>query len=223
VSPERARWLLRLYPPAWRARYEEELLALLEDTPLTARAAIDLLLGALDAHARPQIPRLDRPEPAAAAPTPAELAPASEPPRRRVGLTAGTPGWESWIDILIHEAEARGAFDDLSGAGKPLDLTDDSLAGDQALGFRILKEQGETLPWIWLGREIDADQSRMDELLTQARGTSGPSRERLRERYLELATELDKKLARYNQQIPTYRLDRGRLPAHLAAQRFDAV
>jgi hypothetical protein len=221
VSPDRARWLLRLYPPAWRARYEEELLALLEDTPLTARAALDLLLGALDAHARPQLPRLDKPAPAPAAP--AEIAPAAEPPRRRVGLSAGTPGWESWIDVLIREAEERGAFDDLPGTGQPLDLADDSLAGDQALGFRILKQHGETLPWIWLGRDIDADQCRLDEMLKAAHGTTGPERARLRERYLALAADLDKKLARYNQQVPTYHLDRGRLPARLAARRFDAA
>lgn len=44
------RFLLRLYPAAWRARYGEEFAALLEDQPLTPRIALDTLLGALDAH-----------------------------------------------------------------------------------------------------------------------------------------------------------------------------
>lgn len=43
-------WLLRLYPRAWRARYGEELTALLDDLALTPLAVLDLLLGALDAH-----------------------------------------------------------------------------------------------------------------------------------------------------------------------------
>jgi hypothetical protein len=146
-----------------------------------------------------------------------------EPVRRRVGLAAGTPRWESWIDVLIREAEERGAFADLPGTGKPLELADDAMAGDQALAFHVLKQQGETLPWIWLGREIDADQARLDELLAKARGTTGAARERLRERYLTLAAELDKKLARYNGQVPTYRLNRGSLPRHAAAARFDAA
>lgn len=44
------RFLLRLYPAGWRARYGEEFAALLEDQPLTPRIALDTLLGALDAH-----------------------------------------------------------------------------------------------------------------------------------------------------------------------------
>jgi hypothetical protein len=44
------RWLLRLYPGAWRARYETEMRALLEQRRGTPATALDLLLGALDAH-----------------------------------------------------------------------------------------------------------------------------------------------------------------------------
>lgn len=45
-----------------------------------------------------------------------------------VGRTAGDDGqvpYESWIDRQIREAMERGAFDDLPGAGKPLQLSDD--------------------------------------------------------------------------------------------------
>ncbi len=40
--------LLRLYPPDWRARYEQELVALLADTVLTPSAVLDVALAALD-------------------------------------------------------------------------------------------------------------------------------------------------------------------------------
>ena len=49
------RWLVALYPRAWRARYGPEMLALLEDRPPSARDALDLLRGALDAHLHPAI------------------------------------------------------------------------------------------------------------------------------------------------------------------------
>jgi hypothetical protein len=49
-------WLLRLYPRAWRQRYEIEMLAVLEARPLTLRARVDLLRGALDAHLHPAAP-----------------------------------------------------------------------------------------------------------------------------------------------------------------------
>ncbi|MGH7642185.1 MAG: hypothetical protein ACRENX_04085, partial [Candidatus Dormibacteria bacterium] len=42
--------LLRLYPRAWRDRYETEVLATLEESGLSPRARINILLGALDAQ-----------------------------------------------------------------------------------------------------------------------------------------------------------------------------
>jgi hypothetical protein len=49
------KWLLRVYPPAWRQRYQEEMLALLEEHQVTRRTRVDLLLGALDAWMNPQV------------------------------------------------------------------------------------------------------------------------------------------------------------------------
>lgn len=48
-----ARFTINLYPLAFRRRYGDELLALLEQTPVRLRTPLDLLLGALDAHLRP--------------------------------------------------------------------------------------------------------------------------------------------------------------------------
>ena len=47
---------LRLYPRAWRDRYEEEVLAVLESGPPTPRLHADLARGALDAHVHPLAP-----------------------------------------------------------------------------------------------------------------------------------------------------------------------
>jgi cytochrome b6-f complex iron-sulfur subunit len=46
-------WLW-LFPRAWRARYEAEFRALLEDSPPTFRERLDILLSAFDARLRPQ-------------------------------------------------------------------------------------------------------------------------------------------------------------------------
>lgn len=68
--------LLSLYPREWRARYEAEFRAMLEDHPPSAIQALDIAIGALDAHRR-------------AGPSPAEPAPPrSTSPRRREGLHA---------------------------------------------------------------------------------------------------------------------------------------
>ena len=45
--------LVRLYPRAWRARYETEFLAVLEACPAGRRDRIDIARGAIDAHLHP--------------------------------------------------------------------------------------------------------------------------------------------------------------------------
>jgi hypothetical protein len=46
------RALVRLYPRVWRDRYEEEFVALLEARPIGPFDAVDIVLGAMDAHRR---------------------------------------------------------------------------------------------------------------------------------------------------------------------------
>lgn len=53
------RLLLRLYPAAWRARYEDEFLAVLEERPLSPFDVFDVVLGALDARLRPRSLAID--------------------------------------------------------------------------------------------------------------------------------------------------------------------
>lgn len=46
-------WILHLYPEAWRKRYEEEMVALLQQHTITLATCFDLMLGALDARLDP--------------------------------------------------------------------------------------------------------------------------------------------------------------------------
>ena len=59
------KYLLRLYPRVWCQRYEEEVLAMLEQYPCSWRDDVNLFCGALDAHLHPHlditgIPLLER-------------------------------------------------------------------------------------------------------------------------------------------------------------------
>jgi ATP-dependent Clp protease ATP-binding subunit ClpC len=49
----RFNWILRLYPSAWRRRYQEEMQALLEMHTITIATVLDLLFGAIDAWLDP--------------------------------------------------------------------------------------------------------------------------------------------------------------------------
>jgi hypothetical protein len=51
--------------------------------------------------------------------------------------------WDLLVEAKIAEAQKAGAFDDLPGAGKPLDLADDRLVPeDVRVAYRILKNAG---------------------------------------------------------------------------------
>lgn len=46
--------LIRLYPRAWRDRYEAEMVDLLAERSVSVRDVVDLVRGAGDAHLHPQ-------------------------------------------------------------------------------------------------------------------------------------------------------------------------
>lgn len=77
------------------------------------------------------------------------------------------------IDARIREAEAKGAFEDLPGAGKPLPHVD--LSENAVLG-RVVREQGAVPPFVALSRELAAlreelaetgDRTRRREIMTE--------------------------------------------------------
>ena len=59
------------------------------------------------------------------------------------------------VEQRIREAAERGEFDDLPGAGKPLNLDDDRLVPEELrAGYRILKNAGYIPEEVRLRREI---------------------------------------------------------------------
>ncbi|MEM9529742.1 MAG: hypothetical protein AAGA23_02360 [Pseudomonadota bacterium] len=57
------KWILKLYPPSWRARYGSELAEHLSQEPFRLRTAADLLAGAADAWFNPgNIPKTNEPQ-----------------------------------------------------------------------------------------------------------------------------------------------------------------
>lgn len=74
--------------------------------------------------------------------------------------------WESAVDKQIREAMERGEFDNLPGAGKPLDLDENPFAPeDWRLAFKILKDNNVAPEWIETGKQIRAEISALAQLL----------------------------------------------------------
>ena len=64
-------------------------------------------------------------------------------------------GWDAIIEAKIAEAQRAGVFDNLPGAGKPLDLDEDKLVPeDIRMAYRILKNAGYVPAEILERREL---------------------------------------------------------------------
>ncbi len=100
------------------------------------------------------------------------------PIRRQDGKQKRIDSWEGHVEQMIREARERGEFDNLPGAGKPLDLSDNPFAGEWQSAFRIARNAGAAPLWVELDREIAAERERLREMAPAARATcrrSGPA------------------------------------------------
>jgi hypothetical protein len=61
------------------------------------------------------------------------------------------------VEEQIRKARERGDFDNLAGAGKPIDLEENPFEpAEMRMAYKILKENDFAPYWIELGKEIDA-------------------------------------------------------------------
>ncbi|QBD82305.1 DUF1992 domain-containing protein [Ktedonosporobacter rubrisoli] len=72
-----------------------------------------------------------------------------------------------YIEEQIYEAQVRGDFSNLPGEGKPLQLDDDSAAGDMALSYHVLKSHGFAPAEIELAKEIRTEMARAEKKLAK--------------------------------------------------------
>ncbi len=73
--------------------------------------------------------------------------------------------YQDYVEELIQEAQERGEFSDLPGMGKPLQLDDDTSAGDKALGYHLLKSNGFAPAEVELANEIRKERERAEAKL----------------------------------------------------------
>jgi hypothetical protein len=139
------------------------------------------------------------------------------------------------IESRIQDALSAGAFDTLSGAGKPFRFDEaDQLAGDSWMGFRVLKNGGMLPAWLLLAREIERDREHLEgiaarhaEWVAIAAGSGewrrhAPAIARLRARFIEAARELRKKQDRFNIDAPSIALERPALWVEYRVEKLDA-
>ncbi|MEO6888219.1 MAG: DnaJ family domain-containing protein [Ktedonobacteraceae bacterium] len=79
---------------------------------------------------------------------------------------------DEYVEELIREAIERGEFDNLLGAGRPLDLDENPYAGEKAFSYHLLKSSGFAPQEVELGKEIRVELERAQAKLTRLRHRS---------------------------------------------------
>jgi DnaJ family protein C protein 28 len=69
-------------------------------------------------------------------------------PDKRSPADRSPARWRDVAEEAIEEAIRSGAFDDLPGRGKPLNLINNPYAPGTELAYQLLKDNQYTLPWI---------------------------------------------------------------------------
>lgn len=101
-------------------------------------------------------------------------------------LLSGSPGLYALVERKIAEAIARGEFDNLPGAGKPLDLDDDPLVPEELrIANRILRNAGFVPPELAQLAQVNQLIARIERSEIAADETS-PGARRLRALLIQL-------------------------------------
>jgi Domain of unknown function (DUF1992) len=114
------------------------------------------------------------------------------------------PNWDRLAEQKIKDAMALGEFDNLPGAGRPQDLTDDaSTPAEWRLAYRVLKNNNLALPWMERRKELEADRETLRaRVLSHVRSAHGGGDPSELEPLRELASELNSKLRMHNVEVP---------------------
>ena len=120
------------------------------------------------------------------------------------------------IERIIQNAMDRGAFDNLRGKGKPLNMRENPLvAKEWRLAYSMLEQEGFALPWMEDRKEIEKQLKEATKVLKRtwdwrtsklAQGDTSPLVEsewrKAQARFSEIVVDLNKRIDAYNAQIP---------------------
>lgn len=121
------------------------------------------------------------------------------------------------IDAIIQKAIEQGAFDNLKGKGKPLDLRENPLvAKEWRMAYSMLEKEGFSLPWMEDRKAIEKELKEAQDNLKRTwdwrqrhleQGDNSPVVEQewrqALARFSEVVIDLNRRIDAYNAQIPS--------------------
>jgi DnaJ family protein C protein 28 len=113
-------------------------------------------------------------------------------------------GFDRIVEEKIREAMQAGKFDELAGKGKPLNLNENPYEPDGwGMAFRLIRQNGFSLPWIEAGIEIEKERLLAHRLLRHACQESGSEDCRIAQALFASRIEkLNHEIVQYNLRVP---------------------
>jgi DnaJ homolog subfamily C member 28 len=135
-------------------------------------------------------------------------------------------GWESLIDRKIREAMERGEFDNLTGKGAPIDLSENPYEDpDWRTAHRMLRNAGFAPAWIEERKDIDAELAAARTIVARAWGLRQKALQTEHERsanvrwqkavatFNDKVAELNRRISAWNLKAPAEGFQRKRIDA----------
>jgi hypothetical protein len=140
--------------------------------------------------------------------------------------------WESLVDKKIREAMEAGEFENLSGAGEPIDLSENPFEDpDWRQAHRLLRSAGFAPSWIEARKDIDASLEAARITLARHRAIYRNARHTVHEQsarqrwqesksrfYLKVA-ELNRRIDSWNLKTPGFAFQRKRIDVEQEIER----
>lgn len=147
-------------------------------------------------------------------------------PKKGGGVRRGPGDWQGLVEQRILDGMERGMFDNLRGAGAPLNLDEDRFVPDEyKLAFRMLRSSGLAPLWVDLNKEIREDIARMHRFRAHVHAhweqISVIEREHRRGEYAKRVKEINSKILSYNIIAPSSQVHLGLLLLDEELARFD--
>ena len=115
--------------------------------------------------------------------------------------------WEPLVERMIRESMDRGEFDDLPGAGEPIDLTENPFeAPELRTVHRLLRNAGFAPAWIEERKDIDSSFKQAHTILRRARQLYWRPNDQGNSNWLRALKEFCECVDELNQRIRVYNL-----------------
>ena len=113
-------------------------------------------------------------------------------------------GFDQIVEEKIREAMEAGKFEKLAGKGKPLNLEENPYEPDGwGMAFRLIRQNGFSLPWIEVGMEIENERLLAHRLLHSACRESGSEDcHNAHALFASRIETLNREIAQYNLRVP---------------------